>query len=59
VPLDMAMSQGELAQLLGASRPKVNAALGALEQAGAVKRTADRIFCDPTLLAACAGVADG
>jgi CRP-like cAMP-binding protein len=59
VPLDMAMSQGELAQLLGASRPKVNAALGALEAAGAVRRTSDRLFCDPTLLARAAGLADG
>lgn len=59
VPLDMAFSQGELAQLLGASRPKVNAALGSLEQAGAIRRTADRLFCDPDRLAACAGMADG
>ncbi|MDP3407560.1 Crp/Fnr family transcriptional regulator [Bosea sp. (in: a-proteobacteria)] len=59
VPLDMAFSQGELAQLLGASRPKVNAALGSLEQAGAIHRTADRIFCDPDLLAKLAGIGDG
>jgi CRP-like cAMP-binding protein len=59
VPLDMAMSQGELAQLLGASRPKVNAALGALEAAGAIRRTSDRLFCDPALLARFAGLADG
>ncbi|MET3889430.1 CRP/FNR family cyclic AMP-dependent transcriptional regulator [Bosea sp. OAE506] len=59
VPLDMAFSQGELAQLLGASRPKVNAALGSLEQAGAIRRTADRLFCDPDLLAKCAGTGDG
>lgn len=59
VPLDMAFSQGELAQLLGASRPKVNAALGSLEQAGAIRRTSDRIFCDSDLLAKCAGVGDG
>lgn len=59
LPLDMAFSQGELAQLLGASRPKVNAALGSLEQAGAIRRTADRIFCDPDLLAKCAGISDG
>lgn len=59
VPLDMAFSQSELAQLLGASRPKVNAALGALEQSGAIKRTADRIFCDPEALAKYAGVGDG
>lgn len=59
VPLDIAFSQGELAQLLGASRPKVNAALGSLEQAGAIHRTADRIFCDPDLLAKLAGLGDG
>jgi CRP-like cAMP-binding protein len=59
VPLDMGFSQSELAQLLGASRPKVNVALGTLEQAGAVKRTADRIFCDPALLARIAGETDG
>jgi CRP/FNR family transcriptional regulator, cyclic AMP receptor protein len=47
VPLDLGFSQGELSQLLGASRPKVNAAMGMLEQAGAIKRTLDRIFCDP------------
>ena len=55
----MAFSQGELAQLLGASRPKVNAALGALEQAGAIRRTADRLFCAPDLLARAAGTGDG
>jgi CRP-like cAMP-binding protein len=47
VPLDLGFSQGELAQLLGASRPKVNAALGVLESAGAITRTLDRFFCDP------------
>src|SRR5260370_5671830 len=44
-------SQGELALLLGASRPKVNAALGALENAGAIRRTSDCIFCEPSKLA--------
>jgi CRP-like cAMP-binding protein len=47
VPLELGFSQGELSQLLGASRPKVNAAMGLLEQAGAIRRTLDRIFCDP------------
>jgi CRP/FNR family transcriptional regulator, cyclic AMP receptor protein len=51
VALDLGFSQSELAQLLGASRPKVNTALGALESANAVKRTLDRIFCDPVKLA--------
>jgi CRP-like cAMP-binding protein len=51
VPLELGFSQGELAQLLGASRPKVNTALGVLESADAIKRTLDRIFCDPVKLA--------
>jgi CRP-like cAMP-binding protein len=59
VPLEMGFSQSELAQLVGASRPKVNVALGVLEQSGAIKRTADRLFCDPALLAKLAGEADG
>jgi CRP/FNR family cyclic AMP-dependent transcriptional regulator len=59
VPLELGFSQGELAQLLGASRPKVNAALAALENLGAVGRTLDRLFCDPTKLADIAQLDDG
>lgn len=55
LPLELGFSQGELAQLLGASRPKVNIALGTLESAGAIKRTQDRLFCDPSRLAEIAG----
>jgi CRP/FNR family transcriptional regulator, cyclic AMP receptor protein len=51
IPLQLGFSQGELAQLLGASRPKVNMALGFLEEAGAIGRTPDRLFCDPAILA--------
>jgi CRP/FNR family cyclic AMP-dependent transcriptional regulator len=51
VPLELRFSQGELALLLGASRPKINAALGTLESAGAIGRTSDRLFCDPAKLA--------
>jgi len=54
VPLELGFSQSELAQLLGASRPKINGALGALEQAGAIGRTADRLFCDRAKLEAIA-----
>ena len=54
VPLEIGFSQGELALLLGATRPKVNEAFGALEQAGAIGRTIDRVFCDPGKLAAAA-----
>jgi CRP/FNR family cyclic AMP-dependent transcriptional regulator len=51
IPLELGMSQSELALLLGASRPKINEALGKLEEAGAIHRTLDRIFCDPAKLA--------
>jgi CRP/FNR family cyclic AMP-dependent transcriptional regulator len=51
VPIEFGFSQNELAQLLGASRPKVNAAMASLEKSGAVKRTMDRLFCDPERLA--------
>ena len=50
-PLELRYSQGELAQLLGASRPKLNAALAALERAGSIGRTSDRLFCDRAKLA--------
>jgi CRP/FNR family transcriptional regulator, cyclic AMP receptor protein len=58
VPLELGFSQGELALLLGASRPKVNAALGALENAGAIRRTSDRVFCEPAKLALAAQKTD-
>ena len=51
IPLELGFSQSELSQLLGASRPKVNAAMAALEKEGAMKRTSDRMFCDPEKLA--------
>jgi CRP/FNR family cyclic AMP-dependent transcriptional regulator len=51
IPLELGMSQSELALLLGASRPKINEALGKLEEVGAINRTIDRIFCDPAKLA--------
>jgi CRP/FNR family transcriptional regulator, cyclic AMP receptor protein len=51
VPLELSFSQSELALLIGASRPKINAALSALEAAGAIGRTSDRLFCDRDKLA--------
>jgi CRP-like cAMP-binding protein len=51
IPVELGFSQGELSQLLGATRPKVNGAIASLEKAGAVRRTLDRLFCDPTALA--------
>lgn len=58
VPLDLGFSQGELALFVGGSRSKVNGALAALEEAGAIKRTQDRLFCDPDRLARIAQVED-
>jgi CRP-like cAMP-binding protein len=54
IALELQYSQSELALLLGASRPKINMALGSLESAGAVRRTSDRLFCDPSKLGAVA-----
>jgi CRP-like cAMP-binding protein len=49
-PLDLGMSQTELALLIGASRQKVNAALALLEEAGAIKRAGSRLACDAAKL---------
>ena len=46
VAVTLNLSQTEIAQLLGATRSKVNVALGKLEEAGALRRTSDRLFCD-------------
>ncbi len=48
--LSLDMSQGELALLLGASRPKVNKALAALEEAEAVRRNGAELVCDLEML---------
>jgi len=53
VPLEM--SQGELALLIGASRPKVNTALSMLEASGALKRSGTRFICVIEELRAIAG----
>ena len=45
VVIDLAMSQGELALLVGASRPKVNIALTWLEAQGAIIKEASRVTC--------------
>ena len=54
LPLELGCFQSELSQLLGASRPKVNAAMGLLEREGAVGRPLDRIFSNHGKLAAIA-----
>ena len=50
VPLDLGMSQGELALLIGASRPKVNIALTLLEEMGAIVRNGNKLACDTQVL---------
>jgi CRP-like cAMP-binding protein len=52
IALEFGFSQSELSHLIGASRAKVNVAMGLLEREQAVRRTLDRIFCDPGKLAA-------
>ena len=54
--LEIGMSQSELALLIGATRPKVNAALAALEDTGAITRTDQRITCEVEELRAIAEV---
>jgi CRP/FNR family cyclic AMP-dependent transcriptional regulator len=56
LPLELGYSQTEIALLLGASRPKLNSALTALEHAGAVTRADRRLFCDPVKLARAAKI---
>lgn len=46
VTIDLGMSQGELALLLGASRPKVNGALIDLQGRGAITRSGTQITCN-------------
>lgn len=55
VMLDIGMSQNDLALLVGASRPKVNAALSMLEENGAITRSGTRIECDLAALRLIAG----
>jgi CRP/FNR family transcriptional regulator, cyclic AMP receptor protein len=50
VALDLGMSQGELALLIGASRPKVNIALTMLEDMGAITRAGSKLSCDTEVL---------
>lgn len=46
VPLNLGMSQGEIALLIGASRPKVNIALTQLEDMGAITRSGSKLTCN-------------
>jgi CRP/FNR family cyclic AMP-dependent transcriptional regulator len=55
IVIDLPISQSELALLIGASRPKVNAALALLEDSGAIARKDTRFTCDIDELEATAG----
>lgn len=55
VIVDLPISQSELALLIGASRPKVNAALALLEDGGAIARQDTRFICDICELEAICG----
>ncbi|KWT65147.1 cAMP-binding protein [Hyphomicrobium sulfonivorans] len=57
ITVDISMSQSELALLVGASRPKVNAALALLEASGAIVRNGTRITCSISELEDIAGTA--
>ena len=46
VTINLGMSQGEMALLIGASRPKVNIALTQLEEMGAIERAGAKLVCD-------------
>jgi CRP-like cAMP-binding protein len=50
ISLALPISQSELALLVGASRPKVNAALGLLEAEGAIERRGQQVICDVAAL---------
>lgn len=52
--LRIGLNQTELANMLGASRPKVNRALQALIEEGAVMRVEDRLICNTAVLQALA-----
>lgn len=55
VTFPLPISQSELALLVGASRPKVNAALGMLESEGAIERRGQQVVCDIEALTAIGG----
>jgi CRP-like cAMP-binding protein len=48
--LKLDLSQTEIAQLLGATRSKINVAFGKLEKSGALRRASDRYLYDRELL---------
>lgn len=56
--LTLDISQSEIAALIGASRPKVNVAFGALEEHGAIRRSGKTVVCRPDALSQIADAPD-
>jgi CRP/FNR family transcriptional regulator, cyclic AMP receptor protein len=50
IPLALGISQGEVGLLIGASRPKVNAAFTLLQSTGAIARKGTMLTCDTNIL---------
>ena len=50
IPLALGISQGEVGLLIGASRPKVNAAFTLLQSLGAIARKGTMLTCDTNIL---------
>ena len=50
IPLSLGISQGEVGLLIGASRPKVNAAFTLLQSTGAIARKGTMLACDTNIL---------
>jgi len=50
IPLALGISQGEVGLLIGASRPKVNAAFTLLQSKGAIARKGTMLTCDTNIL---------
>jgi len=59
IELPLIFSQSDAASLIGASRPKVNAAFCSLEARGAIRRKGKMLVCDPSALRMIANVEDG
>lgn len=55
----LTLNQSEIADLIGASRPKVNQALAALEKDGAIERDGSSIACNREALRRLAGLPEG
>ena len=56
ITVSLPISQSELALLVGASRPKVNAALALLESGGAIERKGQDVICNIDSLTTLAGM---